>query len=151
MGCAITVSSCGASAVFLYRNRVSKNPRCFGRLSKSLKNNINMIKYKDIAFTAYAVSDIPKARAFYEGVLGLKTNGEYDGHDNAEYVEYAVGPSTLAIGKSEMWKPSEDGASVALEVENFDEALAELTQKKCASKNGPARLSFMQNGSNSRS
>ena len=39
----------------------------------------------EIAFSAYPVTDIPRARAFYEGVLGLKVthetnNGEAGGH-----------------------------------------------------------------------
>ena len=33
-----------------------------------------MIRYKEIAFIAYPVTDIPRARKFYEGVLGLKPN-----------------------------------------------------------------------------
>jgi len=96
-----------------------------------------MIKYKDIGFVAYAVSDIAKSREFYEGSLGLKNNGEYDGHGNPDYIEYSVGPSTLAIGKSDMWTPSEDGASAALEVEDFDEALATIKGKNIPIKMGP--------------
>ena len=33
-----------------------------------------MIRYKEIAFTAYPVTDVGRARRFYEGVLGLKPN-----------------------------------------------------------------------------
>lgn len=89
-----------------------------------------MIKYKDIAFTIYAVSDIGKARAFYEGILGLKPNSEFDGSNNAPWVEYNIGSGTLAIGCApDQWKPSEDGAVVALEVENFDETIAYLKSK----------------------
>lgn len=99
-----------------------------------------MIKYKDIAFVAYAVTDIQKSRAFYEGVLGLKTNNEYDGSGNPDYVEYEVGSSTLSIGKSENWKPSEDGSSVALEVENFDEAITAIKEKGVTIKMGPYDL-----------
>jgi catechol 2,3-dioxygenase-like lactoylglutathione lyase family enzyme len=96
-----------------------------------------MVKFKDIAFVAYAVSDMAKSREFYEGVLGLKTNGEFDGTGNPDYVEYEVGPSTLAVGKSEMWKPSEDGASAALEVEDFDEVLKLLKEKDVPIQMGP--------------
>ena len=31
-----------------------------------------MIRYKEIAFVAYPVTDVARARKFYEGVLGLK-------------------------------------------------------------------------------
>ncbi|MFA6050204.1 MAG: VOC family protein [Candidatus Paceibacterota bacterium] len=96
-----------------------------------------MIKYKDIAFVAYGVSDMGKARAFYEGVLGLKPNSEYQGKEITEFVEYEVGPSTLAIGKADMWPPSEDGASVALEVEDFDEALLHIKEHDISIKMGP--------------
>lgn len=39
-----------------------------------------------------------KARPFYEGVLGLKPNSEYDGSGNPNWVEYDIGTSTLGIG-----------------------------------------------------
>ncbi len=79
----------------------------------------------DIAFFAYAVSDIKKARVFYEDVLGLKPNSEFDGSNNPNWVEYNIGPGTLGIGCAPgMWDPSTKGASAALEVDNFDDALA---------------------------
>ncbi len=96
-----------------------------------------MIKYKDVAFVAYGVSDMQKAREFYEGSLGLKPNSEYEGKEDGDFIEYEVGPATLAIGKSEMWPPSEDGASVALEVEDFDAALATVKEKNIPVKMGP--------------
>jgi predicted enzyme related to lactoylglutathione lyase len=92
-----------------------------------------MIKIKEIAFTAYAVSNIPKSRAFYEGVLGLTPSDEYPVKDESEsegWVEYNIGSGTLGIGCSpDFWKPSKEGASVALEVEDFDEAVAGLKEK----------------------
>jgi len=92
---------------------------------------------KQIAFTAYAVTDMKKARAFYEGMLGLKPNSEYDGSNNADYVEYDLGPNTFAIGSSEMWKPSEDGASIAFEVDDFDTTVKMINDKKIPVKMGP--------------
>lgn len=83
------------------------------------------MKITDIAFFAYAVSDMKKARAFYEGVLGLKPNSEYDGSGHPNWVEYDIGAGTLGIGCAPgMWEPSDKGASAALEVADFDEALA---------------------------
>lgn len=90
---------------------------------------------QEIAFFCYAVSDMKKSRAFYEGVLGLKPNSEYDGTPDAagkspDYVEYDIGPTTLAIGRAPgMWEPSEKGASAALEVKDFEEALAVVKKK----------------------
>ncbi|HVV00011.1 MAG TPA: VOC family protein [Verrucomicrobiae bacterium] len=92
---------------------------------------------QEIAFTAYAVTDIRKSRDFYENVLGLKPNSEYNGSGNPDYIEYDLGPGTFAIGKSEMWKPSEDGASIAFEVEDFDKALARIKEKNVPIKMGP--------------
>jgi catechol 2,3-dioxygenase-like lactoylglutathione lyase family enzyme len=39
-----------------------------------------MITYKEIAFVAYPVTDIARARKFYEGVLGLKPNAQLEYH-----------------------------------------------------------------------
>lgn len=85
-----------------------------------------MINIKDIGFIVYAVNDMKKARAFYEGVLGLKVNPEFDGSKNPNWVEYLVGSSALAIGCSPYWKSSEDGAVAGLEVEDFAGTIAEL-------------------------
>ncbi len=96
------------------------------------------MKISDIAFIAYAVSDMKKARAFYEGVLGLKPNSEYDGSGNPNWVEYNIGAGTLGIGCApDMWEPSTKGASAALEVENFDDALATVKAKNVPVVMGP--------------
>ena len=96
------------------------------------------MKITDVAFFAYAVSDMKKARAFYEGVLGLKPNAEYDGTGNPNWVEYDIGTATLGVGCAPgMWDPSPKGASAALEVENFEEALATVNQKKIPITMGP--------------
>jgi catechol 2,3-dioxygenase-like lactoylglutathione lyase family enzyme len=95
-----------------------------------------MITYKEIAFVAYPVTDIPRARKFYEGVLGLKPNAPLKSEDQS-FIEYDLGPGTLAIGCSPMWKPSQDGASAALEVEDFDAAVATLKEHKVEPFMGP--------------
>ena len=93
------------------------------------------MKITDIAFFAYAVSDMNKARAFYEGVLNLKPNSEYDGPN---WVEYDIGATTLGIGCAPgMWDPSPKGASAALEMEDFDEALATVKAKNIPIVMGP--------------
>jgi predicted enzyme related to lactoylglutathione lyase len=77
-----------------------------------------------IAFTGIPVTDMHRARAFYEGVLNLKPSAEYG---EGVWIEYEIGSETLAIGSvGEQWKPSSDGTSVALEVEDFDTAIADL-------------------------
>lgn len=84
-----------------------------------------------IAFTGYPVTDIARARAFYEGVLGLKSAAVFE-HEGRHWIEYEIGPATLAISNmsAEKWKPSPDGPSAALEVADFDAAVAVLRAKK---------------------
>jgi len=98
-----------------------------------------MIRYKEIAFTAYPVTDIGRARKFYEGVLGLKPNAPVKAEDQ-KWIEYNIGPGTLGIGCSPQWKPSPDGPSVALEVEDFDAAVATLREHKVPIIIGPMDL-----------
>lgn len=86
-----------------------------------------MLKVNEIAFSCYAVTDFTRARAFYEGVLGLKATSQYGEPGGNQWAEYEIGSGALAIGCAPgMFKPSPDGCSVALEVENFDDAIAAL-------------------------
>jgi len=89
-----------------------------------------MIRYKEIAFVAYAVTRMARARKFYEKVLGLKPNGFSSGKVKSMWMEYDIGPGTLAIGVSEEFKPSKQGTSAALEVADFDEAVAHLKKHR---------------------
>jgi len=96
------------------------------------------MKITDIAFFAYAVSDMKKARAFYEGALGLKPNSDFDGSGNPNWVEYGIGTGTLGVGCAPgMWDPSPKGASAALEMADFDEALAIIKAKNIPVVMGP--------------
>jgi predicted enzyme related to lactoylglutathione lyase len=82
------------------------------------------MKIKDIAFVGIPVTDIKRARAFYEDVLGLKPSGEFA---QGVWIEYEIGDRTLAIGSvGDQWKPSPDGTSVALEVDDFEGAIKNL-------------------------
>jgi len=84
-----------------------------------------MLRVTELAFCCYAVTDMARARAFYEGVLGLKPTSVTDLPDG-NWVEYEFGPHALAIGRSPGWQPSPDGCTTALEVEDFDAAIAHL-------------------------
>ncbi|HEU5069389.1 MAG TPA: VOC family protein [Verrucomicrobiae bacterium] len=87
------------------------------------------MKIKEIAFSCYAVTDMKRAREFYEGVLGLKPTSHYGEPGGPQWAEYEIGPGALAIGCAPgMFKPGPDGCSVALEVEDFDAAIATLKQ-----------------------
>ncbi len=80
---------------------------------------------KEIAFTCYPVSDMPRARAFYEGVLGLKPTMISES-EHSSWTEYEIGAGAFAIGRWDEWGPSTEGGSVAFEVEDFDAAIAKL-------------------------
>ena len=96
------------------------------------------MRITNIAFFAYAVSDMKKARAFYEGVLGLTPNSEYGGSDDARWIEYDIDGGTLGIGCAPgMWDPSTKGASAALEVDDFEAALALIKQRELPVVMGP--------------
>ncbi|MGA3179012.1 MAG: VOC family protein [Verrucomicrobiota bacterium] len=84
-----------------------------------------MLNATEIAFCCYAVTDMARARKFYEGALGLKPATAHDS-EHGQWVEYELGPHTLALGSSPGFKPSPDGCCVALEVGDFDAAMAHL-------------------------
>lgn len=88
-----------------------------------------MIKVLEVAFTGYAVTDMRRARAFYEEILNLKPATIFD-DEAGHWVEYEIGPHTIAISNaSKDWQPSQHGGGVALEVEDFDAAIATLKEK----------------------
>ena len=86
------------------------------------------IKITEIPFMGYPVSDIKRAREFYEGILGLTPHGldqDVPGMPGKYWVEYGVGSQTLAI--SNAWEPSgQSGPSIAFEVKHFQEAVDHL-------------------------
>lgn len=51
-------------------------------------------RYKEIAFVAYPVTDIARARQFYEGVLNLKPNAPLES-EQPHWIEYDIGSGTL--------------------------------------------------------
>ncbi|HSH38160.1 MAG TPA: VOC family protein [Chthoniobacterales bacterium] len=82
------------------------------------------MKVRRIAFACIPVADIKRARAFYEGVLDLEAAEEMMG---GEWIEYEAGGDTIAITRAnEQFMPSDQGISVALEVEDFDAAILKM-------------------------
>lgn len=86
-----------------------------------------MINVTAIAFTGYPVTDMPRARAFYEQVLGLKSSVVFE-HEGRHWIEYDLGAGTLAVTNmsADKWRPSSDGPCIALEVADFTAAVAHL-------------------------
>jgi predicted enzyme related to lactoylglutathione lyase len=86
-----------------------------------------MVHVTEIAFSCYPVTDMARARKFYEGVLGLKPTMVFGEAGAMQWTEYDIGPGTLALGAGAPdWKPRSDGCSVGLEMEDFDAAIAHL-------------------------
>ena len=92
------------------------------------------MKIKEIGFVAIPVTDVPRARKFYEDVLRLRVSDEMMG---GKWIEYAVGENTLAIANvGERWTPSDQGTGAALEVEDFDEAIKYLKTQRAFRRRG---------------
>ncbi len=95
------------------------------------------MKINEIAFSAYPITDVARARKFYEGVLGLKATQDHDMGEKGHWIEYDIASGTLALGKYEGWKATGDGGTVGLEVENFDESVAAIQAAGTPIKMGP--------------
>ena len=81
---------------------------------------------KRIAFTMYVVTDMDRARKFYEGQLGLVKSSSYQGD---KWIEYDPGGCFAITNMVPGLKPSNDSGGIAFEV---DDAKA-LTEKLRAS------------------
>ena len=85
------------------------------------------MKIKAIEFAGIPVTDLKRARAFYEDVLGLRTSDEMMG---GKWIQYAVGDDTLAVANvSDTWTPSDQGTGAAFEVDDFDDAIRRLKDR----------------------
>lgn len=86
-----------------------------------------MLKIAEIAFSCYPVTDMARARSFYETVLGLKPTMLEGEPGGMQWTEYDIANVTLSLGSGVPdWKPTSQGCSVTLEVEDFDKAIAHL-------------------------
>lgn len=81
---------------------------------------------RHIAFTLYPVTDMARARRFYEEILGLRMTRR-EAHE-FEWVEYDLDGGTFALtNMKEGSAPSSDaGGSIAFEVQNVDETVRQL-------------------------
>ena len=71
----------------------------------------------------YPVSDMARARQFYEDVLGLRLETDFRG----EWLEYGIGSGTFAITTMDLQhKPGVKGGIIAFEVDDLDQTLAHL-------------------------
>jgi len=86
------------------------------------------MKINGLAFVGIPVTDMQRARAFYENVLRLAVSEEMMG---GKWVEYSLGNNTLAIASvGPQVLPSDQGTGAALEVEDFAETINYLKDLK---------------------
>lgn len=82
-----------------------------------------LMQIVEIAFTGTPVTDMKRAKGFYEGILGLKKSRAFGKQEGEEqWVEYDIGSGCLALINSggKDWPPSTTGTAAALEVDDFD-------------------------------
>lgn len=80
---------------------------------------------KEVAFFVYPVSDVPRARRFYEDTLGLTVGSNWED----KWVEYDVNGVAFAITS---WlpdnKPGMPGGNIAFEVDDLEATIAALKE-----------------------
>jgi predicted enzyme related to lactoylglutathione lyase len=91
--------------------------------------------FRKVAFTMYPVTDVPRARAFYEQTLGL-VPGSSGNQGEHWWVEYDLpGGGCFAIHNFGEDRPSDSaGGTIAFEVEDLDRLIADLKGKGVAFK-----------------
>jgi len=90
------------------------------------------MKITEIAFTGYSVTDMKRAKEFYEGLLGLRKSrgmGQLNGDD--QWAEYDIGAGCLALiaGGGKDWPPSPVGTAAAFEVDDLDGYVAAVNAR----------------------
>ena len=79
------------------------------------------IQVKEFAFVFHPITDVARARKFYEGLLGLKANVEIEFTPGQWWIEYDVAGQALAMSNAMPGSPS---TSLTLEVADLDAAVA---------------------------
>jgi len=79
------------------------------------------IKIKELAFVFHPVTDVARARKFYEGFLGLKVGMQVEFGPGQWWIEYDIAGQALAL--SNAMPEGKPQASVTLEVADLDACL----------------------------
>ncbi len=79
------------------------------------------LQVKELAFVFHPVTDVARARKFYEGFLGLKTALQVEFGPGQWWIEFDVAGQALAI--SNAMPDGKPQASLTLEVADLDAAL----------------------------
>jgi predicted enzyme related to lactoylglutathione lyase len=86
--------------------------------------------FRKVAFTMYPITDVARARRFYEETLGLKL-GSMGNQGEHYWIEYDL-PEGGCVGLTNFIpdKPSDSaGGTIAFEVEDLDKLIADLKTK----------------------
>jgi len=81
------------------------------------------IQVKELAFVFYPVTDVARARKFYEGLLGLKVGMQIEFAPGQWWIEYDIAGQALAISNAMPGKPQ---SALALELADLDGALKDV-------------------------
>lgn len=86
--------------------------------------------FRKVAFTMYPIADVARARKFYEETFGLK-RGSMGNQGSQYWIEYDLPDGgCLALTNFIPDKPSDAaGGTIALEVEDLDQLMADLKSK----------------------
>ena len=79
------------------------------------------IQVKEVAFVFHPVTDVARARRFYEEFLGLKSIQQVEFAPGQWWVEFDIAGVALAISNA---VPGAPASSLTIEVANLDSAVA---------------------------
>jgi predicted enzyme related to lactoylglutathione lyase len=81
------------------------------------------LSIKEVAFVYHSVTDVGRARGFYERTLGLEVGMEFEFSPGQWWIEYDIAGVALAICNA---MPGPASSSLVLEVADLDAALAAM-------------------------
>ncbi|HWA87368.1 MAG TPA: VOC family protein [Opitutus sp.] len=79
------------------------------------------LQVKELAFVFYPITDVARARKFYEGFLGLKVGTQFEFAPGQWWIEYDIAGQALAVSNG---VPAPKSTNLMLEVASLDEAIA---------------------------
>jgi predicted enzyme related to lactoylglutathione lyase len=85
------------------------------------------IQIKELAFVFHPITDVARARKFYEGLLGLKVGFQLEFSPGQWWIEYDIAGQALAISNA---LPGAKSQSLVLEVVSLDDALKTVKEAK---------------------
>lgn len=99
-------------------------------IAPSAGSSTSPLAVKKVAFTMYPITDVARARSFYEETLGLKV-GMAGGQGNMHWIEYDLpGGGCLAITNTTGATPgAAGGGTIALEVQDLTSLMQHLKDK----------------------